>query len=599
MNNKPIYMASSLNNWNPGDENFMLKKQSENKYYIILPDSLQKFEYKFTQGNWNTVEADEQHNLLPNRVYIKQQEVNQKLVKVAITGWEKRHIYMLHLITVPKNTPHDAEIYVAGNFNDWKESDPTYKLERQFDGTFKVNIHSDIDEIAFKFNRGTWQAVESWKNGKARPNRTLLFENTEINKPVKFEVDNWEDLTATFNYFSVIDLLLLFAAFQGLLLSIVIPTMQDFNREANRWLVILLGIGSVLMMLRVVGNFRDVANMLPKLLLIPNLILFLYAPLFYLFLQQLLFKKTIRLQEYWPNLVPFFIQLLILLPYFFMDAKRFQHKVVNEELDLKIIYAILSSIAVVYNTYYIRLYRRSIKVYQDQYMNETSFHQNISYLSIAVVIHMICIVLGAFTGCMYAIQYFWNQNIAEITENSINLIWFIFSLVSYVLGYFAIHQPEIFKIAPELLTQEPAAVPDANPIVLDVPQSQTKQKGNMNPVFDDSIERYKESLLASIQGKKLYLNPNLTLNDLATSMKIPAHSLSKIINDGFGKNFFDFVNYYRIEEFKERVNDNRYQHYTLLGIAFDVGFNSKTAFNRSFKKIMNQTPSEFYHSRKE
>ena len=86
----------------------------------------------------------------------------------------------------------------------------------------------------------------------------------------------------------------------------------------------------------------------------------------------------------------------------------------------------------------------------------------------------------------------------------------------------------------------------------------------------------------------------MTLNDLAAKLKVQPHVLSKVINDGFEKNFFDLVNTYRIEEFKRRIEDPRYKNYTLLSLAFEVGFNSKTAFNRSFKKITNQTPSDFF-----
>lgn len=98
--------------------------------------------------------------------------------------------------------------------------------------------------------------------------------------------------------------------------------------------------------------------------------------------------------------------------------------------------------------------------------------------------------------------------------------------------------------------------------------------------------------------EKPFLNPNLTLNDLATLIKTPSHNVSKVIREGYQKNFFDFINWYRIEEFKNYVNLPKYQNYTLLGIAFEVGFNSKTAFNRAFKKMTGQTPSEYYQSRK-
>jgi len=81
---------------------------------------------------------------------------------------------------------------------------------------------------------------------------------------------------------------------------------------------------------------------------------------------------------------------------------------------------------------------------------------------------------------------------------------------------------------------------------------------------------------------------------------MPQHLLSKVINEVYEKNFFDFINEYRIDEFKQRFEDPRNRHYTMLAIAFEVGFNSKTAFNRSFKKMTHQTPREyFYESRVE
>jgi AraC-like DNA-binding protein len=102
-----------------------------------------------------------------------------------------------------------------------------------------------------------------------------------------------------------------------------------------------------------------------------------------------------------------------------------------------------------------------------------------------------------------------------------------------------------------------------------------------------------------METQKPYTNPKLTLVELAQSLKMPPYLLSKVINNGFGKNFFDFINSYRIEEFKKRVEDPQFKNYTLLSIAFDVGFNSKTAFNRSFKKITSQTPSTYFNNMRE
>jgi len=77
---------------------------------------------------------------------------------------------------------------------------------------------------------------------------------------------------------------------------------------------------------------------------------------------------------------------------------------------------------------------------------------------------------------------------------------------------------------------------------------------------------------------------------------IPTHQLSRVINEHFGRNFFDFINGYRVAEVKRKILDPAYAHFSLLGIAFESGFNSKSAFNRVFKKITGQTPSQFKES---
>ena len=79
-------------------------------------------------------------------------------------------------------------------------------------------------------------------------------------------------------------------------------------------------------------------------------------------------------------------------------------------------------------------------------------------------------------------------------------------------------------------------------------------------------------------------------------MNLSTHLLSYTINTGFDENFYQFINRYRIDEAKKMVLDPQMGHLNLVGIAFAVGFNSKTAFNTAFKKATGQTPSEFKKS---
>jgi len=111
-----------------------------------------------------------------------------------------------------------------------------------------------------------------------------------------------------------------------------------------------------------------------------------------------------------------------------------------------------------------------------------------------------------------------------------------------------------------------------------------------------SAERSKEihtSLLEMMESAKPYIDENLTLFSLAAIMKVPPNHLSQVINMYEHRNFFDFTNYYRVEEIKKIIHLDKFKNFSLLGIGFECGFNSKAAFNRAFKKFTGQTPSEF------
>lgn len=112
-------------------------------------------------------------------------------------------------------------------------------------------------------------------------------------------------------------------------------------------------------------------------------------------------------------------------------------------------------------------------------------------------------------------------------------------------------------------------------------------------VSEPEMERVIERLLVFMDAEKPYRNPELTIQDLADKINIQKHHLTFIINTGLHKNFFNFVNEYRVEEFKQRVANPNFNHLTLLAIAFDSGFNSKSSFNNIFKNITGQTPSEY------
>lgn len=107
---------------------------------------------------------------------------------------------------------------------------------------------------------------------------------------------------------------------------------------------------------------------------------------------------------------------------------------------------------------------------------------------------------------------------------------------------------------------------------------------------EKELEKLKNKLQSLMTDRKIYLEPNLTLNDLSKQLGVNSSVLSYAINNGFGKNFNDFVNEFRISEVKEKLKSS---DDSLLNVAFDCGFNSKATFNRAFKKFTGVSPKEF------
>lgn len=106
-----------------------------------------------------------------------------------------------------------------------------------------------------------------------------------------------------------------------------------------------------------------------------------------------------------------------------------------------------------------------------------------------------------------------------------------------------------------------------------------------------------QALAASLQQlmteKKLFLQPELTINRLSDELQCSRHHLSQLLNDTIGRSFYDYINHLRIDEAKLLLADARYTHHKIASIAYDAGFNSLSTFNEVFKKSTGKTPSGF------
>jgi AraC-like DNA-binding protein len=113
----------------------------------------------------------------------------------------------------------------------------------------------------------------------------------------------------------------------------------------------------------------------------------------------------------------------------------------------------------------------------------------------------------------------------------------------------------------------------------------------------ENAQPWVEKLNTLMRSAKPYKKADLSVSDLAEMLGTKPHVLSKVINDGYHKNFRDYVNSYRIEEFIALAGTKEFRHYTFLALAQEVGFNSKSTFNLAFKKLTNKSPRDYFKSR--
>ena len=161
----------------------------------------------------------------------------------------------------------------------------------------------------------------------------------------------------------------------------------------------------------------------------------------------------------------------------------------------------------------------------------------------------------------------------------------------YWVSYKVWSQPELFSVILGGADQ----VKQINP----APGIHSVKKYSNSGLEKEDLQKIILSLENKLQVDKSYLNPELTIDDLAVSLSCSRHHLSQAINEILGKSFYDCINHYRVEEAKLLLSDPGKNSFKIASLAFDAGFNSISTFNDVFKKSTGLTPSQFRKQREE
>ncbi len=172
-----------------------------------------------------------------------------------------------------------------------------------------------------------------------------------------------------------------------------------------------------------------------------------------------------------------------------------------------------------------------------------------------------------------------------ITGDENDTDWIVLILVVILiayLGYYGVKQTKM--LLPDFLILE-------SNTRIDKSASKTPQA-----IDETEFQQSKQLLVQVIEQQKVYLDEDLTLNKLAQQIPITDKKLSMLLNRYMNTTFYDFINKYRLQSVKEKLASKDFEHLTLLGIAYESGFKSKTSFNRIFKKETGLSPSEYKKS---
>ena len=362
----------------------------------------------------------------------------------------------------------------------------------------------------------------------------------------------------------LVTVIILIGIGQGFFVSVLLLTLNRGNKTANR----LLGILMIMFSLSISGfvfvrtdSYKD----FPFVIGLPSTVIFLFGPLFYFYVKELTAGQFKFTKKDILHLVPFILLIIYKLPFFFKSTGEKLASIRGAgSLDENLVILIIQ---IIHLFIYLFFVKRLLNEYENRIKSAMSSLDKINLRWITIGMNSFLVIFGIMT--IFIMLFISGINAYSIYVTVVPLM---VSIIILAIGYFGLTQPII--IPPEI---------EYNKV----------KKYEKSSLTSENSEKYLNKLLTMMEVEKPHLNNDLTLQKLSESLSISQHHLSQIINEKLNQNFFDFINSYRIEEAKILLLDKRGELLTILAIAEEVGFNSKSAFNIAFKKYTSMTPTQF------
>lgn len=363
------------------------------------------------------------------------------------------------------------------------------------------------------------------------------------------------------------------AALQGLFVAAILFFTQKGNARANKLLAALILVFTYTRFQAFV-NITEAYRLWPHLLHTATPLWFILAPLYYFYVKTLLGQSTRWNIFSVIHVLPFAVILIDMTLFFTLpaEAKLAMVSSVNRPAGVGIIRFLHVLVYGIQNVIYLVICIRKLQQ-QEAVPDRAAEALKPAHVSWLKFLFTLMVLYAFFDVLMTALHFLRKTPFIEMDYFPMA----VFTVLVYAIGYIGMQQPE--KLFPPQLRIRKTALPrDWTPM---------------------DARRIVEQLYKVMETQKPYLNCNLKYSDLAAKLGISVRLLSRIMNEEMGQNFNDFVNAYRIKEVQKQLLNEENGEHTLLAVALDAGFNSKTSFNRIFKNHTGMTPTQFLQAHKQ
>jgi AraC-like DNA-binding protein len=370
--------------------------------------------------------------------------------------------------------------------------------------------------------------------------------------------------------FSLVNILAVLILFQ-LLLMILFLFISKRGKKVSNYLLatffILLFVNILDGLLGVYGFYTKH----PSLAHLEDGLIFLFGPLFYFYTKSLVFKHSPIRRKTLIHLVPFVLTTAAYQIFYHLQSKNYQEEIQHAIVEQKLPFFFYVVVFLVYLHLigYLLASFTLLKVYKATLKEKFSAIDKINLDWLKFVLVSIAIIIGI----SFINTFLPAVEMQDFYKYSFPFAFIFFFLFINTVVWKGLQQPEIFQgIEGDTKTK-------------------VKKVTSISDFSEDGMVA--EKLQELMKNEKLYLKSDLTVDQLAERSGYPSKKVSQVINDSFGKNFFDFINSYRIEEAKRIFQEATDPKQTVLEVMYACGFNSKSSFNTIFKEKTGVTPSSY------